>query len=144
VPCLRPCVLVVLMFGTAAAETVSPDGRAIESIVVRGNRKIESDTIKLQMLSKPGKLVEPATLREDVASIWKLHAFSDVAVEAEVTDAGGVVLDVRVTERPTIRKVLIAGNDGLKLDKLNEVLDLERDAIVDFAKVRRKIGRAHV
>jgi len=42
-----------------------------------------------------------------------------------------------VTEKPAIRKVLVAGNDEVDLDDINEVLDLERDSILDISKVKK-------
>jgi outer membrane protein insertion porin family len=130
VPCLRACVLVLFLFETAAASE-------IESIEITGNRRIESDAIKVQLRSRRGAQLDPATLRDDVHALWKLGTFSDVQIAIEDTAAGRAAVTFVVTERPAIRKVLIAGNDGLGLDKLNEVLDLERDAVVDIAKIRR-------
>ncbi|MGE3545653.1 MAG: POTRA domain-containing protein, partial [Kofleriaceae bacterium] len=79
--------------------------------------------------------------------MWKMGFFANIDVEAEVSTSGGVTLTFAVTEKPAIRKVLIAGNNDLELDKINEVLDLELDAIVDVGKVkknRQKIADLYV
>ena len=112
-------------------------GRAIERVQFRGNRKVEDDAIRVQLLSKAGTLLDATKLREDLRSMWKLGFFADIDVEAEVSAAGGVVLTFAVKEKPSIRKVLIAGNSDLGLDKINEVLDLELDTIVDITKVKK-------
>lgn len=112
-------------------------GRAIERVQFRGNRKVEDDAIRVQLLSKAGTLLDAAKLREDLRAMWKMGFFADIDVEAEVSASGGVTLTFAVKEKPSIRKVLIAGNEGMELEKINEVLDLELDAIVDVGKVKK-------
>jgi outer membrane protein insertion porin family len=112
-------------------------GRSIERVQFRGNRKVEDDAIRVQLLSKPGTLLDAAKLREDIRSMWKMGFFADVNVEAEIGPSGGVTLTFAVKEKPAIRKVLIAGNNDVGLDKINEVMDLELDAIVDIAKIKK-------
>ncbi|MBA2541127.1 MAG: outer membrane protein assembly factor BamA, partial [Deltaproteobacteria bacterium] len=121
--------------------------RAIERVQFRGNRKVEDDAIRVQLLSKPGTLLDAAKLREDLRTMWKMGFFADIDVEAEVASSGGVVLTFAVKEKPSIRKVLVAGHSELGLDKINEVIDLELDAIVDISKVkknREKIAEVYV
>jgi outer membrane protein insertion porin family len=112
-------------------------GRPIESVNCRGNRKVEDDAIKVQLLSKPGTLFDAAKLREDIRTVWKMGFFADVNVEAEIGATGGLMLIFAVKEKPSIRKVLVAGNHELELSKINEVIDLELDTIVDIAKIKK-------
>ena len=125
----------------AAGGPVTPgpavQGRPIERVQFRGNRKVEDDAIRVQLLSKPGTLFDAAKLREDIRAMWKMGFFADVNVEAEIGAAGGVTLTFAVKEKPSIRKVLVAGNHELGLDKINEVIDLELDTIVDIAKIKK-------
>ena len=129
----------------AAAPPVPPpatgalqwQGRPIERVQFRGNRKVEDDAIRVQLLSKPGTLLDPAKLREDIRSMWRMGFFSDIEVEGTIGPSGGVTLTFAVKEKPSIRKVLIEGNKELGLDKINEVLDLELDSIVDVTKVKK-------
>jgi outer membrane protein insertion porin family len=122
-------------------------GRPIERVQFRGNRKVEDDAIRVQLLSKPGALYDTSKMREDIRAMWKMGFFADVNVEAEIGATGGVTLTFAVKEKPSIRKVLVAGNNDLGLDKINEVIDLELDTIVDIAKVkknREKISELYV
>ncbi|HWU86430.1 MAG TPA: outer membrane protein assembly factor BamA, partial [Kofleriaceae bacterium] len=128
-------------------DTLRLQGRPIERVQFRGNRKVEDDAIRVQLLSKPGTLLDASKLREDMRAVWKLGFFADVDVEAEVGQSGGVTLTFAVKEKPSIRKVLIAGHGELGLDKINEVIDLELDSIVDISKVkknRQKIADLYV
>ena len=112
-------------------------GRPIDRVQFRGNRKIDDDAMRVQMLSKAGTLLDATKLREDLRAIWKLGFFADIDVEGEITPNGSIVLTFAVKEKPAIRKVLIAGNSELELSKINEVLDLELDTIVDISKVKK-------
>jgi outer membrane protein insertion porin family len=112
-------------------------GRPIESVGFRGNRKVEDDAIRVQMLSKPGTLFDASKMREDVRAMWKMGFFADVNIEAEIRASGGLALTVAVKEKPSIRKVLVAGNQELDLAKINEVIDLELDTIVDIGKIKK-------
>ncbi len=122
-------------------------GRPIDRIQFRGNRKVEDDAIRINLLSKVGATIDANKIRDDVRAMWKMGFFADVTVEAEIGPGGGAILTFAVTERPSIRKVLVDGAKELGLEKINEVIDLERDAILDIAKVKRnreKIAELYV
>lgn len=122
---------------TNASGPIVWQGRTIDQIRFRGNRKVEDDAILVQLASKTGSVLDASKLRDDVRSLWKLGFFSDIHVEAEVEASGGLALTFVVREKPSIRKVFVAGNSELELSKINEVIDLELDAIVDIAKVKK-------
>lgn len=131
----------------AVPDAVKLQGRPIERVQFRGNRKVEDDAIRINLVTRPGTLLDASKIRDDLRAMWKMGFFADVVVEAEISAAGGVALTFAVKERPSIRKVLVAGNDELDLDKINEVLDLELDTIVDISKVkknREKIAEQYV
>jgi outer membrane protein insertion porin family len=122
---------------TAPAGNPAMQGRAIERVQFRGNRKVEDDAIRVQLLSKPGTLFDAAKLRDDIRAMWKMGFFADVTVESEIGSNGALTITFAVKEKPSIRKVLVAGNHELGLDKINEVIDLELDTIVDIAKIKK-------
>jgi outer membrane protein insertion porin family len=126
---------------TPAAPPTAPgpelQGRPIERVQFRGNRKVEDDAIRVQLLSKPGALYDVSKMRDDIRAMWKMGFFADVNVEAEINASGGLTLTFAVKEKPSIRKVLVAGNQEVGLDKINEVIDLELDTIVDIAKIKK-------
>ncbi|MEZ4402182.1 MAG: outer membrane protein assembly factor BamA [Kofleriaceae bacterium] len=111
-------------------------GRPIDRIQFRGNRKVEGDAIRVNLVSKVGAVIEPAKVRDDVRAMWKMGFFSDIVVEAELAPGGGAILTFAVKEKPSVRKILIDGAHELELDKINEEVTLERDAILDVTKVK--------
>ncbi|HUH05583.1 MAG TPA: outer membrane protein assembly factor BamA, partial [Kofleriaceae bacterium] len=116
-------------------------GKRIDGVQFRGNRKVEDDAIRVNLLSRKGGVVDLAKIREDVRAMWKMGFFDDVIVEAEDSASGGVILTFVVKEKPSVRKVFIQGNDGVGLDSINEILDLKRDAILDVAKVKQNLQK---
>ncbi len=122
-------------------------GRPIDRIQFRGNRKVEDDAIRINLTSKVGATIDATKIRDDVRAMWKMGFFSDVTVEAEIGPGGGAILTFAVKEKPSVRKVLVDGAKDLGLEKINEVIDLERDAILDVTKVkanREKIADLYV
>ncbi|MFZ1735706.1 MAG: outer membrane protein assembly factor BamA, partial [Candidatus Moraniibacteriota bacterium] len=97
---------------------------------------VEADTIRLALTSKVGATIDPAKIRDDVRAMWKMGFFSDVVVEAELAPGGGAILTFAVKEKPSVRKILIDGAAEVGLDKINEVIDLDRDTILDITKVK--------
>jgi len=112
-------------------------GRPVDRVQFRGNRKVEDDAIRVNLLTRAGSVLDPAKVRQDLRSMWKMGFFEDIVVEGRIEPGGGVVLTFVVKEKPSIRKVLIAGNNELSLDKINEVIDLQLDSILDVAKVKK-------
>jgi len=128
--------LIVVVCLLVANRANAEPGQVIERIVVDGAHQVDPDAIKNRLTSKVGHAVDAATLRADLHAVWALGVFADVAVATEPTSAGGAILTFQVSERPTIRKVLVAGNHQLALDKIDAVLDLRRGAIADNAAIR--------
>jgi outer membrane protein insertion porin family len=126
------CLLATV--GLAHAEPV------VEQIGVHGNHRIEAEAIRLAVSSKVGGPLDAKTVRDDVRAIWKLGEFSDVHVDTE-DGASGTIVTFDVVERPTIRKVLVAGNHEIGLDKINDVLQLNHDEVADYAKAHRDRDR---
>ncbi|MCA9684826.1 MAG: hypothetical protein KC457_21765, partial [Myxococcales bacterium] len=112
----------------------------ISEIRFRGNRRVESEAMLIEIDSNVGELVTPEKLARDLKALWALGYFEDVYVEGELTPAGAVLTYV-VKERPTIRKIIIEGSSKVKLDDINEVLDLEGNSVLDLGKVKDNVGK---
>src|SRR5665213_131413 len=106
----------------------------------RGNRKVEDDAIKVNLKTAPGVTLSQETVRDDVRAIWKMGYFEDVQVEVSEGKGGSVVTFV-LREKPAIAKIYVAGNDELSLSKINEVLDIKKDQILDLAKIKKNVEK---
>src|SRR5262249_38095676 len=47
-------------------------GRPVDRIQFRGNRKVEDDAIRVNLLTRVGAVLEPTKLREDLRAMWKM------------------------------------------------------------------------
>lgn len=85
----------------------------IADVQVRGNDRIESEAIKLNVKSKKGEVLRPEQVREDIKAVYKMGFFEKV--ETEVSDSpGGKILTFVVEENPSVQEVQVKGNKKLK------------------------------
>lgn len=132
-PQLRPLLILAEVPGEVY-------GQPIVEIRFEGNRRVESEAMLLELESSVGELVTRDRLAADLRRLWSLGYFEDVRVEGELSSRG-VLLTYVVTERPTVRKIIVEGNDKVKLDDINEVLDLEKNEVLDLGKVKDNVEK---
>lgn len=130
------------LLGAVQFQEVSVEvwNQPIAEIRFRGNRRVESEAMLLEIDSNAGELVTPNKLARDVKALWALGYFEDVYVQGELTPAGAVLTFV-VKERPTIRKIIVEGNSKVKLDDINEVLELGTNTVLDLRKVKDEVTK---
>ena len=72
----------------------------IEDVRVAGNRHIPTETIKINIQSKPGDPFNEVTARRDVERLRSLGYFDNVRLTDETGPNGGRVLTFAVREKP--------------------------------------------
>ncbi len=117
-------------------------GAVIARIQFKGQRKVEADAMKVVLQTREKGPYSLERVREDVRQLWRMGFFEDVQVDA-VQTAKGVVVTYIVREKPAIRKIQVDGNDEIGLDKINEVIDIRREQILDLAKVKACVEKIH-
>ncbi|MES1158120.1 MAG: outer membrane protein assembly factor BamA [Haliangium ochraceum] len=130
--------------GEAAAPpaTAAAPNLTVARVHFRGNRKVEDDAIRAVIKTKPRSSANQELLRADVRAIWKMGFFEDVQVEStEVKGGGGLAIVFVLKEKPTISKIYVAGNDEISLTKINEVLDLKKEQVLDLAKLKKNVQK---
>ncbi|MGH7806525.1 MAG: POTRA domain-containing protein, partial [Thermodesulfobacteriota bacterium] len=125
------CVVVFPSLGFAE-DTVS-------RIDIAGNRRIETELIRINLTSKVGEPLSPEGVREDIKRIYKLGFFEDVSAETEETPAG-LVLTYRVKEKPVVVDLRVRGNDEVKSEDILEALDVKEGRIIELEKVQKGVG----
>ena len=91
----------------------------ITQIRVIGNRQIPKETVLARMFSRVNDTYDPLTVERDFNSLWNTGYFENVRIEKEESPKG-VILDVYVTEKPTIREI---NYKGLNSVTQSDVLD---------------------
>ncbi len=101
----------------------------VSQIRVIGNRQIPKETVLARMFSRVNDTYDPLTVERDFNSLWNTGYFENVYIEKEDTPKG-VVLDVYVTEKPTIREI---NYKGLNSVTQSDVLDRFKKEKVPFS-----------
>ncbi|MDE3188715.1 MAG: outer membrane protein assembly factor BamA, partial [Acidobacteriota bacterium] len=113
----RLSLLVLLAFSVGAALAQTP--QTIDQIRVIGNRRIPKETILARLFTHPGDTYDPISIERDFNSLWNTGYFEDLRIEREDTEKG-IILNVFVRERPTIREI---NYKGLNSVSVSDVLD---------------------
>lgn len=117
----------------------------IESVQVRGNRRILSSTIRYQIQSKPGDPYSAARVARDVRAIYAAQeAFDDVWVEQEDGSDGRIILVFYVSEKPQIRNVKYVGMSSIQESDILKALSEKKATLsqvspYDETRVRKAI-----
>ncbi len=95
----------------------------ISEILVHGNRRIPTDTVKARIFTKPGDIYDPAAIERDFNSLWNTGYFDDLRFEREES-AKGWIIHVYVKEKPVIREIKYVGLNSVSqsdvLDRFKE------------------------
>jgi outer membrane protein insertion porin family len=117
-------------------------GRKVDRFEATGNTSVASDTIRVYLGVQPGDPYDPSAIQRNFANLWQTGLFDDIRIEAEPSDAGGVVVRAIVRERPRIGSVEYRGNKELQTNKITEALehakiDLHIGSTVEQTLIRR-------
>ena len=113
------CVLLLLAFAFSAGAALAQQSQTIEQIRVIGNRRIPKETILARMFTHVGDTYDPISIERDFNSLWNTGYFENLSITREDTEKG-VILNVIVTEKPTIREI---NYKGLSSVSVSDVLD---------------------
>jgi outer membrane protein insertion porin family len=113
----------------------------VSDILVHGNRRIPAETIKSRMFTRPGDVYDTQALERDFNSLWNTGYFDDLRFERQDTPKG-VILEVYVTEKPTIREIKYIGLNSVSqsdvLDRFKkDKVQLSQESQYDPTKVKK-------
>ena len=136
-PCLAPRLarLFLLAFVAAAsvASALAQQSQTIDSIRVIGNRRIPKETVLARLFTHPGDTYDPISIERDFNSLWNTGYFENLRIEREDTEKG-IILDIFVKERPTIREINYKGLNAIS----------QSDVPRPFQKSRKSASRSRV
>jgi outer membrane protein insertion porin family len=125
----------------AAAPTPTPPPapveRTIRSVTVRGNQRLEPETIRSYANLSPGQTYTAATLDQAIKDLYATQLFADATISG--TETGNLVINVR--ENPVINRIVLEGNKRLKSDKIMPEIKLAPRQIFTRSAVRSDVDR---
>ncbi len=104
------------------------------SVQVKGNQRIEAETIKTYITIKPGKSYGAADVDASVKVLYGTGLFSDVGIAQR-----GSVLVVTVVENPVISSLIFQGNKKVKSDVLANIVELKPRGVLTDAKLQADV-----
>ena len=123
-------VLLLLSIGICSGSE-----EVIHKITILGNVKVEEGVIRAAVKSREGNPFSADQVREDLRSVFGLGYFSDVQVDIKTTPKGREIIFI-VMEKPSIKEILITGNQKVKLDDIKEKVTLTTRTILNLEKVK--------
>ncbi|HVY18469.1 MAG TPA: outer membrane protein assembly factor BamA [Bauldia sp.] len=114
----------------------SASAAVVSSIQVKGNQRIDADTIRAYVLVKPGKAYSAGDIDASIKALFDTGLFADVSIAAR-----GAVLVVTVSENPIINSVNFKGNKKVKAEVLEQVTLLKPRAGLSDARLQSDVNR---
>jgi outer membrane protein insertion porin family len=132
---LRMCRIVgLLLFCGSSLIAWAQDAAQPNTIVqirVIGNRRIPRETVLARLFTHQGDPYDPATIERDFNSLWNTGYFENLQIAREDTPKG-IILDVIVKEKPTIREI---NYKGLNSVSTSDVLDrFKKEHLTGFSQ----------
>ena len=104
--------------GKASAQQLAQAVRE-QSVIVRGNRRIETETILSYMNLRAGQTVTAEDLNRSVRALFDTGLFRDVQIVPQANQ-----LVVEVVENPSINEIAFEGNDSLSDENALQIISL--------------------
>jgi outer membrane protein insertion porin family len=119
------------------AAAPAPAERVIRSIAVRGNQRLEPETIRAYANLRPGETYTAQSLDQALKDLYATQLFADVTI------TGGDTSDlvISVSENPVITRIVLEGNKRLKDDKILPEIRLAPRQIFTRSAARSDVDR---
>ena len=120
----------------APAPAARPSG-TIRSIAVRGNQRLEPETVRAYANLAPGQTYTAESLDQAIKDLYATELFQNAEISG--TETGDLVINVK--ENPVINRIVLEGNKRLKNDKIMPEIKLAPRQIFTRSKVRADVDR---
>jgi len=114
----------------------SAQAQTVQSIVIKGNKRITPETIRSYLELRPGGRYDPFLVDESLKSLFSTGLFKDV----QISRNGGTVI-VIVEENPIVNRVAFEGNRKIKDEQLAGEIQLQSRSVYSQTVVQRDLVR---
>ena len=112
------------------------EAATVNRIVVKGNRRVEAETVISYMTIVPGRSYSTADLDQSLKALIGTGLFADVRI-----GRSGATLVVTVVENRLINRVSFEGNRKLKDDQLLSIVESKPRTVLTRARVQSDLQR---
>ena len=118
------------------AHEAAAQGAVVRQIDVKGNRRVEPETVRSYMRFSVGDTYDAGKVNQSIKSLFATGLFSDVQIDRD----GGTVY-VTVVENPVISQVAFEGNSEIDTDTLAAEVQLKPRSVFTRARVQSDVQR---
>ncbi len=116
------------------------ENRVIRGITIKGNKRVASEDIRVNITSRPGMRYDPDRIARDIRGLYRLGFFSNIEVSlSDLKD--GVEVIYEVEEKPAVNEVRIEGNDEVDEEDITEVIDIESNKPLDVPSIHKNVQK---
>lgn len=126
----------VTLPGAPLLGAIQAKADVVSSIVVRGNQRVEDETVRSYVLVKPGQSFGAREVDESLKALFSTGLFSDV----QITRGGGALV-VTVVESPLINRVAFEGNKRIPDEQLSTVIESRPRGLLSRSRVQSDVQR---
>lgn len=130
---MKKFVYTLIVFGSLASLA---QAEVIEKMQVKGNQRLEAETIYSYLPFAVGDDVDTNAVNEAIKELYKTGFFNDVKIDVK---GSSVVIDVN--ERPAISSITFEGNDKVDTDVLKGEVQIKVRDIYVPTKVQSDVER---
>ncbi|MBW1858404.1 MAG: hypothetical protein JRI42_09120, partial [Deltaproteobacteria bacterium] len=112
----------------------------IDSVSIKGNKRIETDAILAVIESQKGARYDQGILNKDLRSIYQMGFFEDVQIDTEESP-GGKSVAFKVSEKPSIGKITLLGAKKIDQKDLMDVVGIKKYSIINRKAIKDSIER---
>lgn len=127
------------MTGTGAQLAEAYAGKNVNSIDIRGIKRIEKDAVMGKVGTRVGQSLTGEQIRTDIVALFNMGYFDDIEVLGEPA-GGGVNVIYSVRERPVVSKVDFEGNERIGTSDLKDVIKVKEYSILDVNRVKEDVA----
>jgi len=108
--------------------------KLVTKVEIEGNKNISGATILSKIRTKKGISFSQIVASDDLKRLYALGYFTDIKVDVQDSENGGVVVIFRVQELPILKEVSLSGNSSIRTEKLQELV---KSKIGDFFNLQQ-------
>jgi outer membrane protein insertion porin family len=138
-------LLLALWLQGPAQAPPTPPAPIIETVLVQGNKRVLTPTVKTQIQSKAGDALNPALIARDIRAIYATwESFEDIVVTTEPGSNERVIVIFTVKEKPTIRNIAYDGLSSIQVSDVMKALSdrkatLSQGQVYDETKIKKAV-----
>ncbi len=133
---LTSVLAAVLLIGSSQLSFGEEAAKTVKSVDVKGNKTVSSLTILAKVKTHESEGLSSSVLNEDLKRLYGLGFFTDVRIEQEEVEGGGVKVTFVVVEKPVLSEIRIDGNHKINKDQIKKEMQSVIGDFVDQKRVR--------